>query len=236
MGLNYVKGLRGSTAQSIVAARKNGRFLTLRDLVKRVPQLQKDEISALAELGALNSLPKVEADRQRRGALWQAELALRPVTEMLEPVAVETDKSPLISMTPPQRTYSDFKNSSLSIGAHPMSYHRSALHSKGVFDAATAREQRNGFIIQVAGCVITRQRPGTAHGFVFISLEDETGIVNVIVQPDLFDRKRELCTNAPYVTVKGILQNIWNVVAVRAADIEELSFRELAAPPSHDFH
>jgi error-prone DNA polymerase len=104
-----------------------------------------------------------------------------------------------------------------------------------VLDARTAKEQRNGVIVKVAGCVITRQRPGTAKGFVFLSLEDETGIVNAIVQPDLFDRERELCTNAPYVLIKGVLQNIWNVVSVRAAEIEELSFRELAVMPSHDF-
>jgi error-prone DNA polymerase len=168
--------------------------------------------------------------------MWQAELAFRPVTEMLEPVAAETDLSPLRAMTPPQRIYSDFKNSSLSIGAHPLSYHREALNRMGIYDAATARAQRNGFVLQVAGCVITRQRPGTAHGFVFLSLEDETGIVNVIIQPDLFDRKRELCSSAPYVVIRGVLQNIWNVVSVRAADIEELSFQELTSAPSHDFH
>jgi error-prone DNA polymerase len=235
MGLNYVKGLRASTAQDIVAVRVNGPFLSLRDLVKRVPQLEKDEITALAELGALNALPKIESDRHRRGAMWQAELALRPVSEMLEPVADETAASPLPSMTPPQRTYSDFKNSSLSIGVHPMAYHRELLRSRGVLDAATAKRQRNGFVIKVGGCVITRQRPGTAKGFVFLSLEDETGIVNVIVQPDQFDRYREVCTSAPYVYVKGILQNIWDVVSVQAAEIEELNFSDLAAMPSHDF-
>jgi error-prone DNA polymerase len=235
LGLNYVKGLRASTAQQIAAQRKVACFRSLRDMVKRVPQLQKDEIAALAELGALNSLPKDQSDHHRRGAMWQAELALRPVTELLEPAAEETVKSPLVPMTPPQRTYSDFKNGGLSIGAHPMAYHRAHLQSRGVLDARTAKEQRNGVIVKVAGCVITRQRPGTAKGFVFLSLEDETGIVNAIVQPDLFDRERELCTNAPYVLIKGVLQNIWNVVSVRAAEIEELSFRELAVMPSHDF-
>jgi error-prone DNA polymerase len=106
----------------------------------------------------------------------------------------------------------------------------------GVMDAATAKAQRDGMLLTVAGCVITRQRPGTAKGFVFLSLEDETGIVNVIVQPDLFDRKRHICTSAPYVLIKGVLQSITGVISVKAGDIEELSFREAAVMRSHDFH
>jgi len=236
LGLNYVKGLRAATAQRIVDERKKRPFSSLRDLARRVPQLQKDEIAALAELGALNSLPKEEADQHRRGAMWQAELALRPVAELLEPAAEDGVVSPLAPMTPAQRTYSDFKNSGVSIGLHPMAYHRERMRSMGVLDAATAKQQRNGMIVKVAGCVITRQRPGTAKGFVFLSLEDETGIVNVIVQPDLFDRQRPACSSAPYVLVKGVLQSIWGVVSVRAAGIEELALRGSAVMPSHDFH
>jgi error-prone DNA polymerase len=235
LGLNYVKGLSKSSAQGIVAEREKAPFASLRDLVRRVPQLQKDEIATLAELGALNSLPKDDSDRHRRGAMWQAELALQPVPELLESVADETAISPLVPMTSSQRTYADFKNSGLSIGMHPMAYHRQQMRDLGVLDASTAKQQRNGVVVKVAGCVITRQRPGTAKGFVFLSLEDETGIVNVIVLPDLFDRYRELCTNAPYVMVKGVLQSIWGVVSVKAAELEELVFRGAAVVSSHDF-
>ena len=98
------------------------------------------------------------------------------------------------------------------------------------------KEKRNGAIVKVAGCVITRQRPGTAKGFVFLSLEDETGIVNAIVQPDLFDRRRQWLPRAATVVAKGILQNLDGVVSVRAADVEELLFRETTAVvASHDF-
>jgi len=117
-----------------------------------------------------------------------------------------------------------------------MSYHRAAMKELDVLDAVTAKQQRNGVIVKVAGSVITRQRPSTAKGFVFLSLEDETGIVNVIVEPGLFDREREVCTNAPYVLIKGILQSIWNVVSVRAAYIEALHFHQSAVLPSHNFH
>ena len=236
LGLNYVRGLSHSTAQKIEQSRKHQPFTSLRDLVCRVPELQKDEITALAELGALNALPKQKKDRHRRGALWQAELALQPVGDLLEPAVDESVASPLEVMTEGQRTFADFSNSGLSIGAHPMAYFRNRVREMGVMDAATAKAQRDGMLLKVAGCVITRQRPGTAKGFVFMSLEDETGIVNIIVQPDLFDRRRQACTTAPYVLVKGVLQSITGVISVKAGDIEELSFREAAVMPSHDFH
>ncbi len=236
LGLNYVRGLSTAAARKIEQERREGPFASLRDLMCRVPELQKDELTALAELGALNSLPKHKTDRHRRGALWQAELALRPVGELLEPAADDSVASPLAPMTLGQRTFADFSNSGLSIGVHPMAHFRERVREMGVMDAATAKAQRDGMLLKVAGCVITRQRPGTAKGFVFLSLEDETGIVNIIVQPDLFDRKRKACTTAPYVCVKGVLQSITGVISVKAGDIEELSFREAAVMQSHDFH
>ncbi len=236
LGLNYVRGLASATARRIEYERKRSPFCSLRDLVQRVPELQKDEIAALAELGALNALPKDKLDRHRRGALWQAELALQPVGELLEPVADETTAAPLPQMTPGQRTYADFNNSGLSIGKHPMSFYRERMRETGVMDAATAKAQRDGLVLTVAGCVITRQRPGTAKGFVFLSLEDETGIINIIVNPDLFERRRQVCTTAPYLLVKGVLQSISGVISVKAGDLARLTFQDAAVLSSHDFH
>jgi error-prone DNA polymerase len=236
LGLNYVSGLSGSTAKKIEQERRLAPFASLRDLVRRVPELQKDEITALSELGALNALPKERADRHRRGALWQAQLALQPVGELLETAAEDGAVSPLAPMTPGQRTYADFDNSGVTIGKHPMSYYRDRMREMDVMDAATAKAQRDGMVLTVAGCVITRQRPGTAKGFVFLSLEDETGIINIIVQPDLFDRRRRVCTAAPYVLIKGVLQSISGVISVKAGEIEELRFHDAAVMRSHDFH
>lgn len=236
LGLNYVRGLNGATARKIEDERRERPFTSMRDLICRVPELQKDEISSLAELGALNALPKHKSDRHRRGALWQAQLALQPVGELLEPVTEDGVASPLLPMTAGQRTSTDFSRSGLSIGPHPMAHFRSRMREMGVFDAAFAKAQRDGMLLKVAGCVITRQRPGTAKGFVFLSLEDETGIVNIIVQPDLFERKRLACTVAPYVLVKGVLQSITGVISVKAGEIEELTFRGAAVMQSHDFH
>ena len=236
LGLNYVRGLNSATAHKIEEERKLYPFTSLRDLVRRVPELQKDEVAALAELGALNCLPKDKSDRHRRGALWQSQLALQPIGELLEPAVEDGAPSPLEPLLAVQRTKADFSNSGLTIGKHPMTYYRARMRQMGVMDAATAKAQRDGMLLRVAGCVITRQRPGTAKGFVFLSLEDETGIVNIIVQPDLFDRKRQACTNAPYVVVKGVLQSISGVISVKAGDVDPLPFGDAVTVASHDFH
>jgi len=138
-------------------------------------------------------------------------------------------------MTSQQRIYSDFQNSGLTIGRHPMSFYRNGLREAGVLQSAEAKQQPNGAVIRVAGCVITRQRPGTAKGFVFLSLEDETGIVNIIINPDLFERQKTVCVAAPYVRVKGILPNTWNVISIKAADVQALALGNETIR-SHDFH
>jgi error-prone DNA polymerase len=233
LGLNYVNGLNAGTARKIASMSP---FSSMRDLVRRVPELQKDEIASLSELGALNSLPKDKADQHRRGALWQAQLALQPVGELLEAASDDGAVSPLAPMSEKQRTYADFANSGVSIGRHPMSYHRQRLNALKVMDAATAKRQRNGMVLSIAGCVITRQRPGTAKGFVFLSIEDETGIMNIIVQPALYDLRRQICNTSPYLLIKGILQSTSGVISLKAGEIQELPVAGAAMVASHDFH
>jgi error-prone DNA polymerase len=236
LGLNYVRGLNKDTAQHIDAERRLAPFTSMRDLVRRIPELRKDEIATLAELGALNSLPKEKSDRHRRGALWQSQLALQPVGELLELTTGDGVPSPLSPMTDHQRTYADFSNSGLTIGKHPMSHYRAQMRDLGAMDAASVKSQRDGIVLTVAGCVITRQRPGTAKGFVFLTLEDETGVVNVIVQPALYDLYRAACSTAPYLIIKGVLQSQSGVVSLKAGEIKELHLSQAAVMPSHDFH
>jgi error-prone DNA polymerase len=116
-----------------------------------------------------------------------------------------------------------------------MSFYRDELRASGILAAAMVTRQPNGRVIRVAGCVITRQRPGTAKGFVFLSLEDETGIVNVIVHPDLFARQKEACIAASYVQIEGAVQNTWNVVSLKASDVQALDYGQTLVS-SHDFH
>ena len=235
LGLNYVKGLSARTSHAIVQARNERTFLSIGDLARRVPQLSQMDLVRLSELGALNGLPQNEQDRHRRGALWQATAASRPVGKLLQSVADDPDTSPLEPMTPSQRVYSDFRRSGLTIGKHPMSFRREVLNATGVLANSAVKQQPNGKQVQVAGYVITRQRPGTAKSFVFLSLEDETGIVNVIVHPDLFERQKEACVGASYVRIKGVVQNTWNVISLKAMDVQPLAYGEQTVP-SHNFH
>jgi error-prone DNA polymerase len=101
--------------------------------------------------------------------------------------------------------------------------------------AIDIRQLRDGNFVRVAGWVIVRQRPGTAKGFMFLSLEDETGVSNIIVTPQLFDRYRRELVAHPFLLIEGMLQNQDNVISVKASRIEPLSFK-VAGAPSHDFH
>ena len=116
-----------------------------------------------------------------------------------------------------------------------MAHIRPRLKARGVLSAAELMEARNGATVQVAGVVIVRQRPGTAKGFFFITLEDETGVANAIVTPDLFHRHRPLLRRAPLLLVEGVLQKLDGVVSIRGRRFAELRL-DTPLPKSHDFH
>jgi error-prone DNA polymerase len=167
-------------------------------------------------------------------ALWESERAVRPAGPLLEMLEPAEEASPLETMTAPERIRADFYGTGLTIGSHPMRLYREGLRARGVLAAAELKRVLNGRIVRVAGCVICRQRPGTANGFMFLSIEDETGIANAIVEPDMFDTHRSTLVTAPYVLVEGILQNQQGAISVKLRNVEALAF-EAAAPVSHDF-
>jgi len=229
LGLNYVRGVRKETAEAIVSARCVRPFSSINDVVRRVPGLRKPELRMLAEVGALNSL-----GGHRRDALWEAERALRPAGSLFEAVEAAEPPSPLAPMTAPERIRADFYGTGVTIGPHPMKLYREGLRTRGVVAAEDLQYEKHGRLVRVAGCVICRQRPGTAKGFMFLSLEDETGIANAIVEPDLFDAFRKTLVTAPYLLVEGILQNQQGAISVKLNRAEPLNF-EVAEVPSHDF-
>jgi error-prone DNA polymerase len=234
LGLNYVRGLRKETAKAIVAARREREFASVEDLLLRVPELHKDELRDLAEVGALNHI-QPSRESHRRDALWRAEAAVRPTGALLEDLPPAADESPLAAMTLPERLNADFRGTGLTVGRHPMALRRTELDGMGVTPAGRLKNMADGRYVRIAGCVICRQRPGTAKGFVFLSIEDETGIANVIVIPGLFEEfKLELIT-APYLLVEGVLQNQQGVASVKLRRAQELCF-ETECAPSHDFH
>jgi error-prone DNA polymerase len=134
-----------------------------------------------------------------------------------------------------ERLVADFRGTGLTVGPHPMAYKRAWLNAMGIRRASELRDLPTGKRLRIGGCVITRQRPGTAKGFVFLSLEDETGVANAIVRPDLFHQHRLLLTSERFLAVEGILQNQDNVISVRAERVQPLFVTD-AATSSHDFH
>jgi error-prone DNA polymerase len=212
------------------------RFSSIEDLISRTG-LRRDELATLAEIGAFNAF-----GHDRRSALWQIERAARPAGELFKGQDVEDGvsvhggavTSPLAPMTPSERLMSDYSGSSLTIGPHPLAFRRMELAMRGVLRAIDLPRGRHGRRVRVAGAVITRQRPGTAKGFVFLTLEDETGIANIIVRPDLFGDQRPTIVNAPYLMVEGILQIQEGVTSVKAERLVSLG-GEGPEPKSHDF-
>jgi error-prone DNA polymerase len=237
MGLGYAKRLRRQSAEALVQSRsQNGPFRSAEDIALRAPLLNKNELTTLAHIGALN---KVAGITHRRDALWQVERAgklegplLRQQSECLQD---DSDTSPLHQMNTEQRLIADYTGTGLTVGRHPMHYRRPELRRDNILSARELRTRMDGEFVRTAGCVIARQRPGTAKGFIFLSMEDETGIANVIVTPDVYERNRLLVTRSKFLMVEGLLQNQDGVVHVKAARLATLSVN-VPKIDSHDFH
>ena len=236
LGLLYARGLRKEAGEAVVHARKIRPFDSIHNLALRVPELRKSDLTMLARVGALNSLGE---GIHRRDALWQVEYAGRPAGPLLrqlpEPVEVTAVQSPLAQMTIDERLAADFQGTGVTVGPHPMVYQRNRLSEMGIVRARDLKNFPHGRKTQIAGCVIARQRPGTAKGFVFLSLEDETGISNAIVTPAVYELYRHLVTYGKFLMIEGKLQNQENVISVKADSVRLLEIRSIEVR-SHDFH
>jgi len=242
LGLRYARGLREEAAQSLVQQRNLSPFVSIRDLVHRVPELRKDELNTLAEIGALNEIKSctdvgcyVSTKLHRRDALWQVERAVRHSGPLLDELSEPDANSPLCPMNQEERLVADFRGTGMTVGPHPMAYHRARMQAMGIHKASELSRIPDGQHLRIGGCVICRQRPGTAKGFVFLSIEDETGVANAIVTPDLFQKNRLLLSSAQFLMVEGILQNQDNVISVKAERVLPLSITR-AETSSHDFY
>jgi error-prone DNA polymerase len=253
LGFCVVNGLRKEHGEALVKEREIAAFQSLEDFKRRV-ELSKEELRTIAELGALNCFAE-----HRRSAMWKVEetacddllgsagcqpavrgslprtSCVRQAAERgrLAACAPQTEESPLRPMSIPERVKADYTTMNLTTGPHPMKLLRSQLPD--IWRASDLRSARHGSTIQIAGNVICRQRPGTAKGFVFVSLEDETGVSNAIVTPDLFEQMRLLITEEPFLVIEGQVQNTDNVVLIKAEKIRPLAHEELIGSESHDF-
>jgi error-prone DNA polymerase len=211
LGLNYVRSLKSSTASLLVNSREScGSFLSIEDLALRVPALHRGDLAQLARIGALNNLGQVQ---HRRDAIWQIEQVSRPVGPLLRKseVAPSTIETPLQKMGDEDRLVADYSGTGLTTGPHPMAYRRSEMRQAGISSAGELRLMPDGRRVAAAGAVIARQRPGTAQGFIFLSMEDETGIANIIIAPQLYERDRALITRGKFLkfTASFKIRMVW---------------------------
>jgi len=277
LGLKYARGLREPAGQALVRERSLAPFASIQDLARRVPELRKDELTTLAEIGALNEIgdpPRRHGDTEknigensllinnnadegvssiekknspvppclrgknffhRRDAIWQVERAVRWSGPLLDELPEIAEASPLAAMTDEERLVADFRATGLTVGPHPMQYRRAEMKKMGIIRACDLAHFPHGRRLRIGGCVIARQRPGTAKGIMFMSLEDETGIANAIFSPELLQKNRVLLISERFVMIEGILQNQDNVIHIRAEKISPLQVTR-AETVSHDFH
>jgi len=228
LGLQQVEGLSRPRVDQMLLERHREPFATLDDWLRRT-RFPSAERRTLASIGALNALAA-----HRRAALWHAGRDALP-EDLLEPLRppVAADPSPLRPMDAWERTAADHAALQLSTGPHPMELVRAELPR--VWTAATLRQASDRTRVEVAGQVICRQRPGTAKGVCFVSLEDETGITNVIVSPALFESERLKITGEPFLRIEGAVQRREGTLHIQARRIHALDLVKIRTAASHDF-
>jgi error-prone DNA polymerase len=229
LGLRFVRGLRSRSGQVVEQEQARAPFADLADFTSRCA-LQAGEMEILASIGALSCF-----GLSRRGALWQAARLARPAGPLLETIAElrEPEPSPLPEMTLAEETQADYGGTQMALGPHPLSYRREQLRRRGIVTAADLGRYRNGDLVRTAGAVIVRQRPGTAKGLLFLTLEDETGMSQAVISPDLLSQHRKLIVGSPGLVVEGVLQKRDGSISVRGERFWALE--DMLALPSHDF-
>ncbi|CAM9928123.1 unnamed protein product [Discosporangium mesarthrocarpum] len=255
IGLDAVGGLKATTAERIVEERRAGGFEDLRDFVRRVAP-DRAELDALAELGALARLRG--AAKTRRDALWQVAALERDPNSLFagreiarpsgwqdaeavdtegghSPEAARSDRpdptSPLEPMDALEETLADYRIAGLTTDVHLMAHLRESLERRGVIEAARLRETPDGAWVRIAGHAIVRQRPGSAKGFCFVTLEDETGLSNAVLTPDISARFRVPLHQASLLEIAGPLQRVDGVIHVRAKEIVPVDPSEARRSP-----
>ena len=248
LGLRYVKGMRREAAERIEAEQAARRFVSIEDLAERC-RLRRNELTALASIGALGGLGDSRLAEQqsfgfsrngrrkheslgRRAALWQAAQVEKPKGPLFADLGTATS-SPLDEMTPMEETAADFAVASITTGPHPMEYYRRALDRRRVVSAAALPDKPAGRRVRTAGSVIVRQRPGTARGLLFLTLEDETGMSQAVVMPDQLKKHRRTIVSSSGLIVEGVLQKKDGSLSVKADKFWPID--RLERIPSHDF-
>ncbi len=228
VGLRFVRGLRQESGEAIETEQSRAPFREAEELARRA-DLRGDELEALARVGALAGL-----GLSRREALWQVAEVGREPGPLYEGKG-RRERSPLKEMSSVEETLADYQEGQLTTGSHLMAHVRSRLARQGVIPLAEITPRIAGRNVRMAGAVIVRQRPGTAKGFLFLTLEDETGMAQAIVRPQLLEQYRGLIHGHPGLVVEGRVQQLDGSVSLKAERfwaLEDFTTRL----PSHDYH
>jgi error-prone DNA polymerase len=223
LGLQMIRGLSESVGRSVVEARlDSGPFRDIADLAKRAG-LGQGAITRLADSGALECITG-----DRRAALWQSLAQERSSTEhtLFEDAGVDTDEAipeSLTAMQEIEEVYADYETLGLSLRAHPLSFVRTQLDYLRVTSSKLLRVSKDSSYVRVAGIVIVRQRPGTAKGITFVTLEDEFGSMNLVVKPEIWQRHYKVARRSNAWLVHGLIENRENIIHVVVGRIEDLS-------------
>jgi error-prone DNA polymerase len=231
IGLRYAAGLRSETGRTIEVERSRAGFESAADLARRVA-LRRDELDALAEVGALGSIEP--AARERRSALWQVAAVERDRSSLFAGISPPAEPSPLEELSPLEATLADYRTSGLTTGPHLLAHLRPELRRRGILAAEQLRAAPDGRFVRTAGHAIVRQRPRAAKGFCFLTLEDETGTSNAVLTPDAFRKFRVALHLSPLVEVAGPLQNLEGVIHIRVQELRPLA-PDGPLPQSHDY-
>jgi len=225
IGLAYVQSVAEDDAVALAAERReNGPFRDIGDLARRV-QLTRDGLEALVKGGACDGF-----GRKRRDLLWELGLVLRPqsvpgtkgeVKQLPLSLAPTAETPELRDLTRWERMLADYRHTGLSVGTHPLALLRSHL-PEGTLSSAELQDHPNGRTVAVAGMAIARQRPSTAHGIVFMLIEDEHGQVNLIVPPNVYERNRATVRGEPLILARGRYEKIGENRNVLVSEIESL--------------
>lgn len=227
LGLRSVIGMGSAAAERIVEARRERPFRDVADLCVRAA-LDLRRAERLAEAGAFATLGVT-----RRQALWEVRAAMASGGPLAPPP--RSDDAPLPEMSPWERMLADYEATGLTVGPHLCAKLRPALHELGVTPAGEVPGRRDGSLLRIAGQVIVRQRPGTAKGMVFVTVEDETGFANAVVDPKTYHRNRQVLLSSPLLLIEGQLQNRDGVATVKARRFRPLDGPSGVLPPSYDF-
>ncbi|NBY61765.1 MAG: error-prone DNA polymerase, partial [Actinobacteria bacterium] len=215
LGISSVRGIGDELAKAIEVARP---FTSMEDLVRRVPQLSLSQIETLATSGAYSQCFEIS----RRDALWSAGAVIQSRPERLAGVTTGNDSPQLPGMQPIEKSICDLWSTGISIDGHPTQFVRNQLNQLGVVVASDMAKVENGSKIFVGGVITHRQRPSTSRGVTFFSLEDETGLINVIVSQGCFKRFRHEAINASALLVRGKIESSQGVINIIAEHLSEL--------------